>query len=80
MNTAIHGHEVIKLLIEAQKPLTKKELKEIIFTKYGHLPIFFTCSKANMSTDEIIEFLDKKGKFTHTENKISSDYSKICSH
>ena len=56
----IHGHEVMKMMIESEKSYSKDELKKAIINKFGEDARFHTCSVNNMDADEIIVFLEKK--------------------
>lgn len=76
----IHGHEVMKMMIENKKEYTKELLKEDIVKKFGEDAKFHTCSASDMDADGIIEFLDGKGKFLKKEKGFITDTSKICNH
>lgn len=75
---SVHGHEVIHMVIE--KPCTKDELKQRIINTYGEQVQFHTCSAQHMTPDQIIEFLEKRGKFIHKNGQLQSNPDRICHH
>ncbi|MBL7056427.1 YecH family protein [Candidatus Woesearchaeota archaeon] len=80
MENKIHGHEVMKMMIEINKPLTKIELEGEIIKKFGKDARFHTCSVQGMTAIALIEFLEKKGKFTESEQGLMTNPNRICSH
>jgi len=80
MSELIHGHEIIKFISEAGGTFDKFDLKHSIESKYGADTKYYTCTEYDLSASELIDFLESKGKFTVTENKISTSKSKMCSH
>jgi probable metal-binding protein len=80
MSEQIHGHEVMQMLIDANEPQSKSDFKEKIDQKYGQDAKFFTCSAKDLSSIQLIEFLEGKGKFFNIEGKILTDTTKVCNH
>lgn len=80
MSEPIHGHEVMKMMIESNKTYTKAALEEEIIGKFGSDARFYTCSAENMTAKEIVEFLDSKGKFIESDDGFSTDPGQICDH
>jgi probable metal-binding protein len=80
MKEQIHGHEVMKMMIEAKRHFTKPELKEAIIKEFGSDARFFTCSAENMNAEEIIDLLQEKGKFTQSSSGLTTSQDKICHH
>ncbi len=80
MAEQIHGHEVMEMMIESGQTYTKESLKSEIISKFGEDARFFTCSAENMSAQEIIDFLETKGKFVSQEDGFKTDVDNICNH
>jgi probable metal-binding protein len=77
----IHGHEVMQMLINQDEPKSKLDFKKEVETRFGFDSKFYTCSAENLSVEQLIEFLDKKGKFFYDDDgKISTSPGKMCSH
>jgi probable metal-binding protein len=76
----VHGHVVMKMMIEAKKSFTKEELEKAIIEKFGKETKFHTCSAEGMDAKEIIDFLENKGKFISTVEGIKTNPDKICNH
>ena len=80
MSESIHGHEVMRMMLESKQKFTKKSLEKAIIDKFGSDARFHTCSAENMSAEELIEFLESRGKFIGSEEEFSTDAGKICDH
>lgn len=76
----IHGHEVLKLIINHKIPIKTKELLDKIVASYGEKAKFYTCSEKNLNALELIQFLINKGKILKNNGMLSSELSKICTH
>lgn len=76
----VHGHEVL-LMMEGNSYSSEKELIDCIIQKFGLEEQFYTCSKDNMTADELVAFLREKGKFkSSSKGGFTVDMSKICHH
>ncbi|MGS0679802.1 YecH family metal-binding protein [Shewanella sp. 125m-7] len=80
MSISIHGHQVMELMLAHGESLTKEALKSKMYTEFGEQARYHTCSAAEMDADELIAFLEKKGKFIHSEAGIETAADKICNH
>ena len=76
----IHGHEVMSMLVDADRPLTRAELEAAILENFGPDARFHTCSAEDMTAAELIAFLDARGKFIEADGKVSTEASRICNH
>ena len=79
-STRIHGHEVMRMMLEAGRPLTRAELEAAILARFGPGARFHTCSAENMTAAEVIAFLDARGKFAEVGAKVTTDAARICHH
>lgn len=77
---SVHGHEVMNMMVESDKTYTKESLADDIRKKFGEKTVFYTCSAENMSAEQIVDFLEKKGKFINSEKGFTTDKEKICNH
>lgn len=77
--TSIHGHDVLYMM--EGNNYTETSLLDAIKQKFGPNAEFHTCSKQNMSANELIQFLKSKGKFKPVkETEFTVDTRKICNH
>lgn len=80
MDNSIHGHEVIRMMLESGKPYTRASLKKEIANTFGQDVLFHTCSAFNMTADDLIDFLDAHGKLLNLEGGFTTNSDKICNH
>lgn len=75
-----HGHEVLEMMF-GNSYSSREELVDAIIRKFGADERFYTCSAENMTSDELISFLEAKGKFMPaTGDGFTADRSKMCNH
>jgi probable metal-binding protein len=80
MPERIHGHEVMAMMIESGAPYTRESLRAAIVARFGKDATFYTCSAESMTPDELIAFLQARGKFVDSDGGFRTDASKICDH
>jgi probable metal-binding protein len=80
MTDSIHGHQVMELMLEHGQSLSQQALKALMHGKFGADARYHTCSAQEMDADELIAFLEKKGKFIHSEDGIATAADRICNH
>jgi probable metal-binding protein len=76
----IHGHEVLRLLHEANPPLSRVELAVLADRHWGAEARFCTCSAFNMTLAELVGFLMSRGKVVEKNGKLCVDMSQVCGH
>lgn len=75
-----HGHEVLEMMF-GNSYSSREELVSAIVAKFGADEKFCTCSRENMTADELVSFLESKGKFMSAgENGFTADRQKMCGH
>ena len=79
MPASIHGHEVLQMMLASGRQYTKESLKADILARFGGEARFHTCSADSMTADQLIEFLDGRGKFTGGGDGFHTEPTKICS-
>ena len=76
----IHGHEVLHMM-EGNNYSNRESLVEAIINKFGPDERFYTCSAEGMTAEELVHFLEARGKFMPSNNDdFTVDTSKICNH
>ncbi|MCA9239288.1 MAG: YecH family protein [Planctomycetales bacterium] len=79
-SSEIHGHEVMRMMLESDKPFDEHSLESAILDRFGSDARFCTCSAQGMTAKELIAFLAARGKFVPTGEGFSTHASKICDH
>jgi probable metal-binding protein len=79
MNT-IHGHEVMHMMVNSGESYTRESLRSAIHQQFGEETRFFTCSAQGMTADELILFLENKGKFHPVDGGFTTAPDRICNH
>jgi len=80
MAEQIHGHEVMAMMIESGQAYTRESLRAAIVDRFGDHARFYTCSADNMTPDELITFLQARGKFHDAGDGFRTDPGKVCNH
>ena len=78
--TQVHGHEVMRLMLESGAGYTRESLRAAILERFGTDARFHTCSAQGMDADGIIEFLAARGKFVEGDGGFTTEPGKICNH
>ena len=76
----IHGHEVMHMMVNSGQAYTRDTLRSAILSQFGEETKYFTCSADSMNADELISFLENKGKFHPVDDGFSISPEKICNH
>lgn len=77
---SIHGHEVMRMMIDSGESFTKKSLEAAIISEFGSDARFHTCSADNMTAEELVDFLESRDKFNGSDEGFVTDPDKICDH
>lgn len=80
MSSQVHGHEVIAMLLASPQAHTRDSLEAAIVGRFGPDTRFFTCSAEDMTALELIDFLDRRGKFRPVDGGFAFDPARVCSH
>ncbi len=76
--SSIHGHQVLRMMIERGEVYTKERLITAIQEKFGQHARFHTCSTSMMTAKELVDFLEAKKKFVPADNGFITTKHKIC--
>ena len=80
MSQSIHGHEVMHLMMEHGGSFTKQSLREAIVARFGADARFYTCSADDMTAEQLIDFLEAKGKFVADGTGFNTCADKVYKH
>ena len=80
MSESIHGHEVMRFMLESGQDFSRESLRAAISERFGENARFHTCSAEDMSASELIEFLAARGKFVESGEGFTTHADRICSH
>lgn len=76
----IHGHEVMKMMLASGKTYTTETLAHEIKETFGTDARFYTCSAENLSADQLVAFLESKGKFIPRDDGFQTSSDLMCKH
>lgn len=75
-----HGHDVLHMM-EGNQYASKEALIQVINQQFGTAERFDTCSVKGMTSDELVDFFEERGKFMPAQGTdFTVDSSKICHH
>jgi len=80
MSESIHGHQVMQMMLDSSDTFTKASLKAKMTELYGVEARYHTCSAKEMDADQLIEFLEARGKFVGSDDAFTTEAEKMCSH
>lgn len=80
MSESVHGHDVMHMMLELGGQFSRESLKAAIDTRFGANARFHTCSAADMTAEQLIDFLQAKGKFVATDAGFNTREEHICQH
>ena len=73
-----HGHAVLRMMIEADRPFTSNSLRAAIAERFGVESRFHTCSSESLTAQQLIEFFVDRGKLRPVEGGWKVDRAEIC--
>ena len=76
----IHAHEVMHMMLELDTDFSRESLARAITERFGADAKFHSCSQADMGVDEVIDFLESRGKFVARDDGFNTARDKICNH
>ena len=78
MTESIHGHEVMRKMIDSGQVYTEDSLRIAIEQWFGQSACFHTCSADGMTADELIAFLAARRKFYSEDEGFKVNEAEIC--
>jgi probable metal-binding protein len=76
----IHAHTVMDLMQQSGHLFTRDSLVALLAERFGPEARFHTCSAAGMTADELIEFLNLRGKLAGDESGFTVSPHRSCGH
>ena len=58
-NNDIHGHEVMRMMLESEEVFDAASLEAAIHARFGESARFCTCSASGITAKQLIEFLGR---------------------
>jgi probable metal-binding protein len=80
MSESVHGHDVMHMMLELGGQFTRNSLKSAIEARFGAATYFHTCSAEGMTAEQLIDFLEAKGKFVAAADGFNTREEHICQH
>jgi len=78
MPEQVHGHEVMRMMMDDGRVYTKTTLRAAIAERFGEGARFYTCSAENMTADELVIFLKGRSKFIHEGEGFRTEPDRMC--
>ncbi len=75
---SIHAHQVLKAFAGKQDSL--ESLLKAISDQFGHDALFHNCCGNEMSAEQLLTFLQKKGKLIETQTGLFTVNHQTCDH
>lgn len=80
MSNSIHAHEILRL-IDSTAPIRGiEDLREQLTECLGPEARFHTCSRTDMSLDDLLIFLYERGKVEERDGRVSVVTDHVCRH
>lgn len=78
MPEPVHGHEVMKMMIDDGRIYSKTTLLAAIAKRFGEGAKFFACSAENMTAEGLVAFLEGRSKFIHEGEGFRTEPDRMC--
>jgi probable metal-binding protein len=76
----IHGHEVLQMMLSSGETYTKQSLTVAIINRFGADTRFHTCSAEDLTAEQLVEFLDARGKLVQQNGGLQTSADLLCRH
>jgi probable metal-binding protein len=76
----IHGHDVMSMMIDSGQTYTRESLAAAIVSRFGAGARFYTCSAGGMTPEQLITFLEERGKFAASPTGFTVAPDRMCQH
>ena len=80
METVIHAHDVLGMVAESPDGMPLQELRVVLNSKYGPEVRFTNCADAKFTVDELLVFLESRGKISVNEGVARVNGQMVCNH
>ena len=75
-----HAHDVLQMMATSGITYTRESLVQAVLEQFGEDTRFHTCAGQGMNAEEIVAFIEARGKLMGPEDDLRLDPSKQCSH
>jgi probable metal-binding protein len=80
MENVIHAHDVLSMVAESNGGMMLDDLRSMLHTKYGPDVRFTNCADARFTVDELLLFLESRGKISVEDGVARVNTQNVCSH
>lgn len=80
MENVIHAHDVLSMVAESNDGMMLEDLRAVLQTKYGPDVRFTNCADARFTVDELLLFLESRGKIYVDDGVARVNARNVCSH
>jgi probable metal-binding protein len=78
MSESIHGHEVMRMMVASGSTYTHDSLVAAIRARFGREARFHTCSAEDLTAEQLVDFLQGRGKFVTGQEGFTTQQDLIC--
>ena len=76
----IHGHDLLRLVQQANPPFTRAALEDEARRRWGADARYCTCSTADMTLTEMLDFLLARQKLALIQGQLHAILANMCNH
>ncbi len=80
MDTVIHAHDVLHMVGESNGGILLEELRTELNTRFGPDVRFTNCADARFTVDELLHFLQARGKISVDDGVARVNGQNVCHH
>lgn len=80
MSDSIHAHEILRLIAATAPAEGIEDLHTQLAGCFGPEARFHTCSRSDMSLDDLLIFLFERGKVEHRNGRVNVVTDHVCRH
>ncbi|MGE5314622.1 MAG: YecH family metal-binding protein [Acidobacteriota bacterium] len=80
MENVIHAHDVLHMVAESNDGIVLEELRTVLNEKYGPAVRFTNCADARFTVDELLAFLQMRGKISVENGVARLNAHNVCNH
>lgn len=74
----VHAHEVMRMMLETDAGYSRESLATAIVERFGEDTRFYACSLRGMDVNQVINFLEVRGKFIARADGFNTAPDRIC--
>ena len=78
MNTSVHGHEVLRMMIAARRGFERDALCKAIVERFGDDARFDACAASGMTAEGLIDYLVSRRKLRREADGLWVNEGDLC--